>query len=286
LNPSTAPAWRALLRVMGAVGLRVRAAWRTIVAKNNTLTEIRRAFEDKIRRGIFRPVERHLHEEIREERMQEALGLTWKLYIERAQRGEILDDALLVHVCRLKAIDLSRHVVECDHQPLRDVFDLRNYLAGRVEVLRVGGIHEDDILDEGHRVDTRDRPLSIGFAELRCINPARNIHSAIDLTAWLAELSAEDRHMLELRAEGYTLEETADTLRMSISCVFTTCRRLGLLLGEHADISVAPRKHKDGAVQMQPAATKRPRPTMADAVPRKMGGLRTRRAGTLPCAAA
>ncbi len=259
------------------------------MTKTNTLTEIRRAFEAKIRRGIFRPVERHLHEEIREERMQEALGLTWKLYIERAQRGEILDDALLVHVCRLKAIDLSRRVVESDHQPLRDAFDVRNYFAGRVEVLRVGGIHEDDILDEGHRRDTEDRPLSLGLAQMRCINPARNIHSAIDLTAWLADLPAEELHMLELRAEGYTLEETAATLGVSITTVFKTCRRLGLLLGEHADISVAPRKHKDGAVKAQPASTKRPRPTMADAVPRKMGGprkaSRSRRSRAVPCAA-
>jgi hypothetical protein len=288
LNPSTAPAWRALLRVTWAMGLRVRAAWR-ITVTNPNLADIRRTFEDKIKAGMFRHVERHLHEDIREERMQEALGLTWRLYADRAQRGEILDDALLVHACKLKAIDLSRHVVECDYQPLRDVLDLRNYLAGRVEVLRLGDPHEEEDEGEGHRFEKGDKLVSIGFAELRCINPARNIHSAIDLTAWLAELPAEDRHMLELRASGYTLEETADKLGVSLSYVFATCRRLGVALAEHAGIPVEPRRHRDSNAEVKPASTRRLRVSMADALPRKRGGLkkasRARRPEAVPCAA-
>jgi len=157
-------------------------------------TDLRAAFEDKIRRGIFKPIERHLHEDIREERMQEALGLTWRLYAEQAERGEILDDALLVHACKLRAIDLSRYVAQCDGgQRKRDVFDLRNYLAGRVEVLRLDGLYEEEDDDgEKHRLENKqEKPVSIGFAEVRCNNPLRKIHSAIDLTAWLAQLSPD-----------------------------------------------------------------------------------------------
>ncbi len=208
----------------------------------NIPADLRRTFEDKIKRGIFKPIERFLHKDIREDRMQDALGLTWRLYADHAARGEILDDALLVHACRLRAIDLSRYVAQCDSgQRKRDVFHLRNYNAGQVEVIRLAHVHEEENEDEGHRLDKRTKPISVGFAELRCTNPTRKIHSAIDLNAWLAELPAEDQHMLELRAAGYGLEEIAREFGVSTSNIFIRCRNLGLALAERAGISVKPR---------------------------------------------
>ena len=53
-------------------------------------TDIRKEFENKIRRGIFRPVSRFLPEEQREERLQDAIAQTWEMYQNRASRGENL----------------------------------------------------------------------------------------------------------------------------------------------------------------------------------------------------
>jgi hypothetical protein len=44
----------------------------------------------------------------------------------------------------------------------------------------------------------------------------------------------DDLAMLELRATGHTLAETARVLGVSTSSVFARCRRLGMQLADHA----------------------------------------------------
>src|SRR5262245_54219252 len=117
-------------------------------------TDLRHAFEDKIRRGIFNPVARLLPEDVREDRLQDAIALTWAMYERYALRGELLDDAILVHACGQRATDASRHYVPCDgYQRKRDALDPRNYMEGTVEVLRLADLHEDEDEGEGHRLD-------------------------------------------------------------------------------------------------------------------------------------
>ena len=58
------------------------------------------AFGHNVAAGIFVPVARHLREDIREDRLAEGIGLTLQMYLRYAERGVILDDALLVHACR------------------------------------------------------------------------------------------------------------------------------------------------------------------------------------------
>jgi hypothetical protein len=173
----------------------------------NIPTDLRGEFENKIRRGIFNPVARLLPEDVREDRLQDAIAQTWAMYERYAERGEILDDAILVHSCGLRATDSSRYYVPCDgYQRKRDALDPRNFMAGHVEVLRFGDFDADDEL---RGPDEDEAPVGFGLAEATSANPTRRIISAINLAAWLAELPAEDRHMIELRAAGYGLEETA-----------------------------------------------------------------------------
>jgi DNA-directed RNA polymerase specialized sigma24 family protein len=205
-------------------------------------TDLRGEFEKKIRRGIFNPVARFLPEDVREDRLQDAIAQTWQMYERYAARGELLDDALLVHSCRLRATDASRYYVPCDgYQRKRDALDPRNFMDGRIEVLRFGDFADED---EHRCPDEDEAPVGVGFAEATSNNPTRKILSAIDLTAWLEELPAEDRRMLELRAAGFTLEETAAKLGVSTSCVFANCKRLGQALAEHAGIYIQPKKRK------------------------------------------
>lgn len=227
-------------------------------------TDLRRAFEDKIRRGIVKPIEPHLHEDIREERIQEALGLTWRLYADHAQRGNILDDAPLIHACKLRAIDLSRYVAQCDGgQRKRDGFDLRNYIAGRVEVLRFGDFADED---EHRGPDEDEASLAFGLAEATSNNPMRKIVSAIDLASWLAKLPVEDRRMLTLRAAGWTLEEIAAERGASTSYIFGRCQQLGLALLARGGARIEMKKEKT-RIALRAASTAK-RPVMKKTCPR------------------
>jgi hypothetical protein len=262
----------------------------TVTTTATVPTDLRAAFENKVRAGIFNPVARFLPEDVREDRLQEGIALTWAMYQRYAERGELLDDAILVHACRLKATDPSRYLARADGRRKGDIFDPRNFMDGRVEVLRLADLHEEEEDEgEGHQLGRRDKPTSIGFAEARCSNPVRKLNSAVDLTAWLKELPAEDRRMLELRAAGYTLEETADELGVSLTSVFHNCRRLGVALAEHAGIPIELRKHKTDKGDASPTSTRRTRASVAETPATTRGGprktSRTRRPEAVPCAA-
>jgi len=70
---------------------------------------------------MFRPIVRRLHADIAEDRSQDALGSFTNSSFGTAEKGIILDDALLVYAARVRAEDLSRQVVLCGGEPARPV---------------------------------------------------------------------------------------------------------------------------------------------------------------------
>jgi hypothetical protein len=195
------------------------AAEVTMNAKN----AVRDEFATKIQRGIFKPVARHLRAEIVEDRMQEGIAQmfqTYRRYIE--DKNIVLPDAILVHGCGLRSRDLSRHLAAGTHSA-RDAMDERNRLDGRVEVVHLEGIFEEDS-GQG------DRALAIGLADAGAPNPAARLHSAIDLQAWLAGLDDDDRRLLELRATGFKIGECAASVGVTHSLAGQRLRRLGQAL--------------------------------------------------------
>jgi hypothetical protein len=187
------------------------------------LDSIRSSFDQKVRAGIFNPIRRHLASDIAEDRLQEGIGLTWAMYLRAAEQGKELDDALLVHSCRLRAADLGRFVAPADGHRKQDVFDLRNQREEKVALVPLKAAEH----------------ANIGFAERGNINPVMKILSAINLGKWLSGLEEQDRQMLELRAAGFTLEETGEKMGLSTSAVFSRCKRLGVELAEHAELQAA-----------------------------------------------
>ena len=149
-------------------------------------TDIRAEFDRKVRRGIFNPIARRLPEDVREDRLQEAIAITWATYKRCAERGQILDDAILVYACGLRASDPSRYFVPTDGHRAGDVYDPRSYMQGHVEVLRFSDCLDHD--DIGHP-DEREKGNDVGLAVATASNPTRKIVSAIDLNRWLAKLA-------------------------------------------------------------------------------------------------
>jgi hypothetical protein len=193
-----------------------------------TLESIRSSFDEKIRRGRFKPIVRRLHADMAEDRSQEALALVYEQYRRHAEQGHILDDALLVHAARLRAEDLGRQIVPCDGVARKTcVMDVRNYIDGKVEVLRLDKIVSD-----------HDEANMLGLAEVMANNPARRIVSAIDLQAWLASLPDDDRALLSMRMAGHGWVEIGAALCISGSSAWSRCRNLGRALAERAHVEI------------------------------------------------
>jgi len=193
-----------------------------------TLESIRSSFDEKVRRGMFRPITRRLHADMAEDRSQEALALVYEQYRRHAEQGHILDDALLVHAARLRAEDLGRQIVPCDGVARKTcAMDVRNYISGKVEVLRLDKIVAD-----------HDEVNMLGLAEAMAANPVRKLVSAIDLEAWLAELPEDDQVLLAMRMAGYKLKPIAKRLGISTSAAWARSRELGHELAERAHVEV------------------------------------------------
>ena len=186
------------------------------------LQAVRSRFENHVRSGMFKPVARHLGHDA-DDRMQEGVALTWKLYRDQAERGHDVEPALLVHACRLRARDLSRNLASDRTQKLRDVCDPRNQTTGRVALLDIDA-HGDN---HGH---------ALGMAGTTCINPTAKLESAIDLSNWLDGLSDGDRQMLELRAAGYTWKEASTAMGLPLKTAYDRCQKLGMELARRGGV--------------------------------------------------
>jgi hypothetical protein len=189
-----------------------------------TAVDVTDAFAEKVRAGLFRPVARHLREDLVEDRMAEGIGMAFEQFIHRTAEGRLMPDALLVRACHLRATDLSRRLAGAEGaQPKKDVYDERAFKEGHVELLRLDG------LDEGEG-------MFLGFAEPEVPNPARKLVSAIDLENWVAGLGDQDRLMLALRQGGHTLTEIGVRVGRSTSFVFARLNELGRDLAQRAGL--------------------------------------------------
>jgi DNA-directed RNA polymerase specialized sigma24 family protein len=209
--------------------------------------EIREQFENKVRAGIFRPVIRHITGSDPEERLAEAVAMTFELYQAKARQGVLLDDALLVHHARLRAIDLGRQLVR-GGQRLRDAMDPRNYTRGRLKLLRVDGLPDED----GDLQGEEQGDLVIGMADGLAQDPTVRLISAIDLASWASSLPPTDRAVLAARYQGCTLQETAEAMDSSISAVFARLKRLGGELAQRAGVTIRPKPRKRRAPRLGP----------------------------------
>jgi DNA-directed RNA polymerase specialized sigma24 family protein len=198
------------------------------------LEDINAAFTEKVKRGMFNPVARHVvnHPDA-EDRLQDAICQVWQMYRSRIEdRDLVLDDPILVHACRQRAVDLARHFVPSGGtRRYCDAMNQRAYRDGRVEVLRFDSWTEDDAEDES-------RPQQIGLAEQFCQSPERKMISALDLEDWLADLSAQNYGIMEGRMAGFSLPRIATDLGLSTSTIFARAKKLGLELASRAGVSV------------------------------------------------
>jgi hypothetical protein len=111
--------------VLLALGARFVRALSRRSAMHATNT-VRDEFCNKIRRGIFSPVARHLCAGLVEDRMQEGIAQTFAMYRRHVEeKNDVLPDAILVHACGFRSRNLGRHLAVVTHSK-RDAMDERN----------------------------------------------------------------------------------------------------------------------------------------------------------------
>ena len=211
------------------------------------------AFEAKVRRGIFRPIGRFLmgYPDGGEDRLQEAVCTSWDLYRRHGLRGEVMDDALLVHACRLKAVDTSRHFVPGDgtHRNC-DALSPHAYHKGKVRAVL--------------SVDDTDTTTNLLDSIYPIRNPTRDIISSIDLRTWVSELSAEDRTLLKARFSGEDLATAGSLVGVSAATACRRLRALGLALSERCGIPIDLERERRGRRPARPVPPAPARPRSAD----------------------
>ncbi len=198
-----------------------------------TQEDVNMAFEEKVKKRIFDPVSRFLTDaSTSEDRLQTALCLTWLMFsVYALNKGKILSDGILVHHCKLRAVDLDRNFCPADGRiRCQDVLDPRPFRDGHVKVHRL----------EHHREP--DRASEIAYAEAMAIRPERKWNSALDLESWIEEQTSFDQVLLGKKMEGHTLSTIAEDLGVSLSVVDYRSKKLGHELAARAGITIKDRR--------------------------------------------
>ena len=183
---------------------------------------LKEQFTRLMTKGAFDPVRRYLSPIDADDRLAEALGMVWALALRKSEAGIRLDDALVVHAVRLRAQDLRRQLPR-GGQARRDVMHRSNYVDGKVEVLHLDGLMDED----GDFANEEDRAVHLAISHRTSRDPAPFLDSAIDLGAWLAELDGDDRAIVAARYAGDSLKEIGAATGKSISATFSRLRSLG-----------------------------------------------------------
>jgi len=212
--------------------------------------ELSQQFNEKVRSGMFNPVLRHLTDEnTAEDYLQDAVCQTWQMYTRYAEKGKILDDALLVHACKLRAIDLSRRFVGSNgaHARNQDVLDKRPYRDGKIKVLRIDGFADEQSPDG-------DRQVQIGWAEAMSITPEREMNSALDLEAWVGDLPFKDQDLMKLKYLGHGCRDVTDKLDLPYMPTYRRIRQLGIELAARAGVHPNQNRGRRGRPRQQSEA--------------------------------
>jgi hypothetical protein len=203
-----------------------------------TESEINQEFSAKVRRGIFKPVARHLSNAATvEDRMQNAMAQTWWMYRRCiVEKGKILDDAVLVQKAKWAACDLGRSFVGAGRRRCnQDVLDPRAYRDGHVT------IHRLDLLDPSEAPEG-ESPMEVGLAEAAC--PERKMNSAMDLQKWIGGLSFSDQGIMQRKMEGFGTGEVAAELDLPYLVTHRKEQQLGMELARRAAIRVDGRRQR------------------------------------------
>ena len=144
------------------------------------LADVRALFDYKVRSGLFARLGRHAQKHIREDRMQDAIGMTWIFFRDAAMRGEIPGDGLLYNYC-------SNRVRERGPRLAR---------SGEPTKARA--------------VTSVDGLLGLSL----------DVDAMVDVNAAVDSLCPEDRDLLIARAHGYDLDAIGadDGLSKSWTC--------------------------------------------------------------------
>jgi DNA-directed RNA polymerase specialized sigma24 family protein len=159
-----------------------------------------------------------------------------------------MDNALLVHAVKLRAIDHRRQLPR-GGQVRRDALHFANYIDGKVATHRLGGLLDED----GDYLGEGDTDLQSAWLAATSADPADTLASAVDLHDWIGTLPPADRKLLEARFAGDTLSEIAASTDTSISRVFARLRRLGADLAARAGVSPVPSEPPRAARPCKPS---------------------------------
>ena len=204
-----------------------------------TTEELNQQFSDKVKRGIFRPVDRFISDRAEaEDRLQDSICQAWEMFVRYGtEKDKVLDDGILVHKCRLSATDKGRRFVKANGARCRnqDTLDPRAYQSALATVLRLDW--ED--VDEGRN---GRRSEEVGLAREVAADPTHKLNSALDLEQWLGTLSHRDRHIMEGKWLGVTTRQIAHDLDLNYLTAWRLEKQLGRDLATRAGVRITSKR--------------------------------------------
>lgn len=201
-----------------------------------TVVDARAQFAALIDCGVFKPCERFVcRDQDYEERVQEGLGLTYRWYAQQVAAGTTPDLALTRHACHMRMIDRSHRLDSGDRRHwTSDVYAMQGRRGVELRRLQLVDDADDRLEEDPH----------LGLAEPGAQDPSEKMNSALDLEAWLKQLSADDRRLLAMKQAGYGLEAIGKKLKLTSATTWKYGQQLGHDLAERAGITIEKKRRE------------------------------------------
>jgi len=148
------------------------------------------------------------------DKVQDLVILAYEEFIRKGNDGNIMDLPLVIYYMKLRRKEVQLEMRGYSRTHKTDVFNKRNYYEGKLElhsinnpVFECGGDTYGDIIQDGNDNDT-----SIAFE--------------IDLKGKLSKLTPKEKSIIEMKINGFTEEEIANSLELQIYTVKNALTRI------------------------------------------------------------
>ena len=181
-----------------------------------TRADLRAAFDQKVRAGLFKHVARRAPAHLREDLLQDAICQTWEAFVRYAMAGKTLTDKNLVQLCYWKLIARrGRSFVRLTARPRCDVLHWRNF--ARIPLV---------FLDETPSKGGDPRPCGPSDAAIATAPAQETRLACLALNAWLDGLESRDKKILRLREAGQGQRAIAQKLGIAPWAVKERLKRM------------------------------------------------------------
>ncbi len=153
-----------------------------------------------------------------DDKVQDLVILAYEEFIRKGNEGNIMDLPLVIYYMNLRKKEVQLEMRGYSRTNKKDVFNKRNYYEGKLEVYSINNPVFEDVGDTYGDIMQGDDDIEGSL-----------IHE-IDLKTAMSNLMSKEKTVLEMKINGFSEEEIAQSLALEFHTIKNTLIRLSSII--------------------------------------------------------